>query len=364
MASNERPNYSTLEVAPTTEQGLQVVPNEYAQAQKQCDNSVSSDQSLPQVVPGQGHSPQYWPDKALPPPRRKRICGLAPRTFWILAGVGLLCVVGAVVGGTYGSISTRKNTTSNGDGSGNTGGASSSSSVSSSNATQTVLANSQLAATNWTDSVGTAYHALFYQDAAGDLIFSLWTSVDKTWNASRIVDLVPASSRASIQAQNATALAAAARGYPWTAWPWHLDYGISLFYLDSKDNIQQLMSTDPQGASWDVGTLSTSGRTYAANGDAQLAAWWDLCQSECDGEIWLFYQDDGQRIQFANSTDWTPEPYQLIGSGVASGTGLAVTAVANSVSGPINGPAVYYENSDKEMVEVYVDDYVWNPGTS
>ena len=221
---------------------------------------------------------------------------------------------------------------------------------------------SQLAAINWTDSAGIYYHAVFYQAGSNDLIFSLWDSQFQTWNGSRIQDLIPSNSSTDIQALNGTALTAVVCAYPWIDEPWNYEFGISLFYLDQENNIQELSSRDVRGSYWEIGNLSNSSTAYTTNGAAQIAAWWSLCTSDCDGSIWLFYQDTAARIQLANSSDWTATPYQMVSSGVASGTGLGVAAVENESQGPTNGAAIYYENNSNDLVENYWDNYLWHQG--
>jgi hypothetical protein len=310
--------------------------------------------SYPEVSPVQ-HLNTANPNLDLPPPpiQKSTILGLRKRTFYIvLALLLVVIIIAAVIGGVLASKrSISPNPSANSTSAGSSDG----------ETPLAVLGSSQLAAINWTDGAGLSYKAVFYQDKSSNLTFALWDSSNKTWSSSRIRDLVPEASKGNIQPKTGTPLTAVVRASPWTAAPWKYPFGISLFYVDGNQVIQELASTDMRASSWTIGNISSSRRSYETNGAAQIAAWWSLCTSECDGSIWLFYQDTGQRIQFANSSDWNQTPYQLIGSGVTPGTGLAVTAVQNNLHGAINGPAIYYE-SNSLLVEAFWDDFVWHPG--
>ncbi|KAI1272152.1 hypothetical protein F5Y07DRAFT_309879 [Xylaria sp. FL0933] len=95
--------YSGLEVAPG--RAPEVVPN----------------RNPPEVVPGRDPEvvPYYYDNKqnnyqspTAPPPKGSRICGLSPRTFWIIFGVSTFLVIGSIVGGVAGGLVSRKHNSS------------------------------------------------------------------------------------------------------------------------------------------------------------------------------------------------------------------------------------------------------------
>jgi hypothetical protein len=62
-----------------------------------------------------GGEPYGVPDPssaALSVEKPRRICGLAPKTFWIALVIGALVVIGAVVGGVVGAITSKNNSNS------------------------------------------------------------------------------------------------------------------------------------------------------------------------------------------------------------------------------------------------------------
>jgi hypothetical protein len=91
--------YSDLEVTPS-DPNLEHFTNGY-QAGLEHDTTKPN---LPQA-----HFDSQKEAYNLVPPQHRRICGLTPRTFWIIAIVGIVVIIGAAVGGGVGgSLASKK----------------------------------------------------------------------------------------------------------------------------------------------------------------------------------------------------------------------------------------------------------------
>jgi hypothetical protein len=187
---------------------------------------------------------------------------------------------------------------------------------------------------------------------------SLWDSNNKTWDKVNITDKMTSVS-VSVAAKPGTPLAAAVRGYPWTASTLQNvagDFGIALFYLSPQNNILEIYSTDPRGAFWALGDLTTSATSSITTAsDTQLSAWWELCEQNCTGSILLVYEDDSQTLQMANSSTWNTTP---ILRNIAAGASLAITACSGNrgLDGPArNAVRLYYDSSNK------LSELLWSP---
>jgi hypothetical protein len=220
-------------------------------------------------------------------------------------------VIAAVVGGAVGGIVGKSNNASSNSNSGANGNPNHNSSA--------PALNSKVAATNWTDAAGNNYHAVFWQAASSDLFVSLWISQPNNWTTINI------SASVSVSALPGTPLAAAARGYPWTDEPYNLgSFGVALFYLSPSNTVEEVYSVNKNITTWEVGNLSTSGAVQTATTGSQLAVWWDLCASGCDGELRVVYENSHQALQMTSSQDWTASPITWVNL-IQHGSGLAVT---------------------------------------
>jgi hypothetical protein len=113
------------------------------------------------------------------PPPKKTICGVAPRTFWIVFVVAALLVVGGAVGGGIGGwMATRSQTSVAPD----TAGAS--------NRTKSspVFQNSTITAMHWKDGSNVTHHRVFFQAKDGTILESARDSGSPAWNVTAITD--------------------------------------------------------------------------------------------------------------------------------------------------------------------------------
>jgi hypothetical protein len=234
---------------------------------------------------------------------------------WLILLVVVIIVVGAAIGGALGRIlgkRTNNSSTSSSSGPGTVG------TNSTSTAGWPVLKTSNLAATNWTDNDGNAFHAVFWQSASNHLIVSTFNGSIGNWTATNI------SSTASTTALPGTPLAAAVRGLQFGSFG---PFGIALFYITPDNVLAEVYSTDPAARTWQIGGLSQSDVSWQAASGSQLAARWDLCGlSGCSGDLLLAYEDEQQSLRLANSSDWAATPGTLVTS-ITPSSPLAMTAI-------------------------------------
>ncbi|KAF3770461.1 hypothetical protein M406DRAFT_66868 [Cryphonectria parasitica EP155] len=108
MAYDDHHYSDSPQVVPDTGQRLQVVtdPNQFPEP-------VYASQPFPRY----DKAPPAVASRPTPLPAKKRICRLAPRTFYIVLGVSLAMIIGAAVGGGVGAALTsqKSNESSTGD---------------------------------------------------------------------------------------------------------------------------------------------------------------------------------------------------------------------------------------------------------
>lgn len=234
---------------------------------------------------------------------------------WLILLVVVIIVVGAAIGGALGGTldkhTNNSSTSSSSSGPGTVG------TNSTSTAGGPVLKTSNLAATNWTDNDGNAFHAVFWQSTSNHLIVSTFNGSIGNWIATNI------SSTASTTALPGTPLAAAVRGLQFGSFG---PFGIALFYITPDNVLAEVYSTDLAARTWQVGSLSQSDVSWQAASGSQLAVRWDLCGlSGCSGDLLLAYEDEQQGLRLAHSSDWAATPGTLVTS-ITPSSPLAMTA--------------------------------------
>ncbi|KAL8840524.1 MAG: hypothetical protein Q9176_003850 [Flavoplaca citrina] len=228
------------------------------------------------------------------PWRRKRVW--IPAASLILVAV----VLGAVLGALYSRRDIPKSPTATGTPL--TG-------PSAPPVTSTLL-NSSLASTAWTDNSGTGHRRLYYQDSAGTIIETVWTSTANMWSPSN----------ASLpNAKMGSPLAASVRG------PRLNDFELNLYYVDTNGRLAELTATG--STPWTNGSLSRAEIIPSANSD--LTALWSVydevaCNNCGDSYLVLAYEDGKNRIQVVNKTQTGIRYNQLDEAIPVAGSGLAV----------------------------------------
>lgn len=242
----------------------------------------------------------------------RRICGLSPRLFFLILGIAILVIIGAIVGGVVGSRSKK-------------GQSSDSSSSSQDPATgeenTTILSTSKLAASNWTDPQGVSHRSVFFQDPANAIIARQWESQNRTWTTRNISALLSTSTRGPIAPIPGTSLASASCDRRQAS-----KYEVHLWFsetFNATDRISWVISNSPT-TDPDFWVYEPSGLTTWNN--TQLAAAWQRCaRDECPGTFTVAYQGPSGFIRFANSSGWMNATDPVVrGNAVSAGASLAL----------------------------------------
>lgn len=269
-------------------------------------------QGVPQY-PQEGGYGQASPP-LLEKPKGKRICGLAARTFWIIAalvGLGLVAaIVGGAVGGTLSKNNSKDSSAEQDKGQG--GGSGQNSTTTEPNTV--LLGDSRIAAANWTDQGQYVHYAVVTQDKYSNLLGSFWDTQNQTWSSVNISAILTKSG-SPIAAKPGTPLALASTGYP--GWRFQLN----VYYLTPSNGVGEIYTGDLQGRQWGVGALVKEAPKVAAP-DSQLAALWHRCPYGCSNQLYILYEDDKNVLNLLNSSDWTPTKSILQGLDPSSGLAL------------------------------------------
>jgi hypothetical protein len=181
---------------------------EYSTLEVDHDRWLESQRSAPEAVHNPGEEkiiaePHVWPivnETATDPESKNRlICGLQPRTFWIISVISLFLLLAAAVGGGVGgSLAAKKHR--------NHRPASTPSATTGPTKIRPVYQNTGLAAMQWVDLDGINHYRVYYQDASNAVQESAWDSNDTSWQVSQVSD-------PTFKVKPGTPIAAAA-GYP------------------------------------------------------------------------------------------------------------------------------------------------------
>lgn len=265
----------------------------------------------PEALPTQSGSPKraWW--------KRKRV--LIPAVILI---IGLIAgLVGGIVGGllsrrasgnTAASSAvapTATSTPSSPDGSGSGGNSSDTSSSGSSSsdpktdAAVSPLAESQLAALNWTDSSDIQRRVVFYQ-YNGSLFYNQWYGSNKSWSTFNLSDSYQRNNGASLDAKSGTPLAVSAPSKQDVDYLDVNDSGshfqVVLYYIDTDGYVRNVVSSQQSLYTWTSGDLANM--KYQAHAKSQLAATAFYCPRDtaswvCNDDPVFLYQDVDQAVR-------------------------------------------------------------------
>jgi hypothetical protein len=233
-----------------------------------------------------------------------RICGLARRTFFIVLGVAVLVVIGAVAGGVAGALTGRSHTQASSNSSGDTsssGGNSTSSgdggdsgSSSSASANVNVLSISQLAAANLT--VGSDIRrTVFFQDTFNALIARRYNSTTKEWQTFNITNLLSGTST-PVDIQSGSPLASASC-YDWGC---RNSYG---YYLTQNNTIRAVEDYSINVDGWTMKKDISEANIKTWPGSKLAASYNAHWTAFVYGSFAIAYQNEKGYISVANDSD-------------------------------------------------------------
>ncbi|POS74385.1 hypothetical protein DHEL01_v207221 [Diaporthe helianthi] len=286
----------------------------------------------------------------------RRIYGLRPVWFWTVAVLVMLLLIGATAGAVVGGMmrrQTKLTTTSD--------------SSSTSSAPAPELLGSQLSAVNWTDSAGVQRKAVFYQ-RNGTLHVShnaVYSSNGKTAWAE--LNIESQFSAGAVAAMNATPLAASFKSvdaYKDTS------FSAALYYLDTENNVRDLVSTAENLSTWSKGPLWEI--TVAANPTSGLAVAAHMCAKGCLGDRIVVFQGSGGDLFSVRGPRWTDAPTRIVGANIGTPIALTPAAYVNRSSDdpPVDWAAdqtqlrLYYQRA-QNIDEFFFNDetlLAWNAG--
>ncbi|RYP21520.1 hypothetical protein DL765_002156 [Monosporascus sp. GIB2] len=254
---------------------------------------------------------------------KRTICGVAPLTFYIILGVALIIIIGAIAGGVGGAMASK--------GVGNQEAASAEpgneDSTDSTNSTTTekgdridILPISRLTSSNWTDPDGFIHRIVFFQDAHNALVAREWDSENKTWGTTNITRLL-APTTSPPNPVSGTPLASAAiddKGWDF--------FEIHLWFLDPTSFIKSVVQLDTRNPSnrWQVDLLNEA--VLETRPGSLLAAAWQRPWVDGQQGGWaVAYQrpSDGA-VKVANSSHWETSDVAVESSFVVDNSSLAI----------------------------------------
>ncbi|RYO94536.1 hypothetical protein DL763_004043 [Monosporascus cannonballus] len=256
---------------------------------------------------------------------KRTICGMAPLTFYIILGVALIIIIGAIAGGVGGAMANKG--VENKDAAGaEPGNEDSTDSTNSTNSTTggddriDILPVSRLTSSNWTDPDGFIHRIVFFQDAHNALVAREWDSENNTWGTTNITSLF-APTTSPLNPVSGTPLASAAiddegRGL----------FEIHLWFLDPASLIKSVAHFDARNPSnrWQVDPLDEAS-LETRPGSLLAAAWQRPWVDGQQGSWTVAYQrpSDGA-IKVANSSHWKTSNVAVKSSFVVDNSSLAI----------------------------------------
>ncbi len=314
----QAPRYSTLElytdVSPGTRSST-AAPHDPANA-PEVYFPPQPDSSLPQPVNG------YYPVKGQAPPleldavvknefnadgtttkldavvntgavtARKRICGLTPRLFTIIAVIAGIIVVGAAVGGAVGATVGKKN--SNNEALAPPGNTTSSSPNAT---TSNVMDGSRVGAIVWEDSHGNTISSIFFQDTTKGLGLSQYNSSTKEWIARSVSDDLYNTTSQSVTPSKGTPLVPLCLG-------WVEDsVKIELYFLSASTTPTSIYSQVEEATGWHQDQLASAWTGHPLSSGSHLAVYEDYCPDGCTNQTYTVGEGDSHDfVTFARAS--------------------------------------------------------------
>ncbi|KAH7040007.1 uncharacterized protein B0I36DRAFT_343813 [Microdochium trichocladiopsis] len=303
-------------------------------------------------------APEVAPNQDGTPPK-KRICGLAARTFYIVLAVIVVIVIAAIGGGVGGALASRGSSSSsanNGDSTGGGAGSGTGNSTSTSPPGPKPLGITKIAATNWTDGNNVGHRNVYFQDEYNYIIERRWDSDSNNWSTSNISKLFETST--TFGPQFGTSLTVAVMDKGGSA-----GYEIQLYFLDAFNFIRSVHTVKPdiQPDAWTNNTLD--GAYLEVRKGSHLSAMYQDCwNNNCAGSWCVAYQrpSDGS-VKTANSSHWTVSDVAVVGTDLSNNSSLALIPrlVNQRLSGAMLGSSgVATASSAPLQISVFDDAWV------
>ncbi|KAI4172074.1 MAG: hypothetical protein LQ343_003821 [Gyalolechia ehrenbergii] len=206
------------------------------------------------------------------------------------------------------------------------------------------LFNSSLASVSWTDSDGVGYRRLYYQDSSGTIKESAWNSSAGNWYSSN---------EAIANTTSKSPLAACVAG------PRLSPFQLNLYFLNARGELVELYTHD--GQSWSSGGMSDENIVPSPHSD--LAAIWASydgvpCYSCGGADPHLIYQDSNDKLWVVNATA-SGYRYTKLAADPVPGSGLAMSLEWRSEGGP--GLRLYYQKGADGLISADWED--WETGS-
>jgi hypothetical protein len=288
--------------------------------------------------------------------RERRICGLRRRTFYILLGVAIVVVCGAIAGGVAGGVTSSKSKKSS-----SPGASPSSSNITSSQPARNILDTSTLSAINWTDTNSYEHRIVVFQDPYNAIVARRWDSQNETWTTSNITAVMEASTTPLIPMSGTALAVTGLDDRPSNA------YGLHLFFINEDNLIASVWLSNPLKLpdKWQNETLD--GALIETYPGSRLAATWQRCPavsgSDCIGNWIVAYQAPGTgAISVTNHSDWSSTSQAVDGTDVVFNSSMAIIPQYLGVNDQLGLATESYDSADSGSMQLssYSDSGSWS----
>ncbi|KAL8387210.1 hypothetical protein RB595_010076 [Gaeumannomyces hyphopodioides] len=279
-------------------------------------------------------------DADRPKPAGETIFGY-PKKKVIMIGGGLLLLIGVII-----AIAVGVSLGLQGRGS------------SSLNAEGSMMDNTKLASINWTEAnSGTSHVAVFYLSRENSLMASTRDTLSNKWRSVNVTAAVLKNTKVpSLDVLSGTPIAACTS-----------QYQQSLYYLNSRRQVQELYSSNFNNDEWFSGMFSAKIQAKSAPG-SKLSAVRQSCNN-CSQSLFVTWQDDDGKVRLANFTADAWQEMPPISESAAPGTGLGLSSFTDfRGAGPFgtdtNALRVYMSGGTTLMEYIYgpENNFVWTTG--
>ncbi|KAL8351102.1 hypothetical protein RB601_000772 [Gaeumannomyces tritici] len=178
-----------------------------------------------------------------------------------------------------------------------------------------MMDNTRVASINWTEAVsGTRHVAVFYQTRESSLMASTRDTLSNRWRTVNVTAAVLKNTKAlSLDVLPGTPIAVCSN-----------QFQQSLYYLNSRRQVQELYSSNFNADEWLSGMFSSKIQAKSAPG-SKLSAVRQMCNN-CSNSLLVTWQDDDGKVRLANFTADAWQEMPPIAESAAPGTGLGLTA--------------------------------------